>query len=115
MPELLNRDGLESDFAKKFGIVARRYMQVAATKQMLELPETNLNCPSVRIENCNDFGGDIQQIRGDAKEPVAVSARRSAAILAFGNVRFHLDNDQSHRVIGSLVARAVLADVDDLV
>ena len=59
--------------------------EMAAPQEVLELPEEDLNRPSVRIQKCDDLGRDIQQVRGDSQEAVAVDTRRSARILPLRN------------------------------
>ncbi len=48
--------------------------QVAAAQQMFELAEKDLDGPTVGIEKCDDFGGDIEQVRGNPQDAVAIDA-----------------------------------------
>ena len=48
--------------------------QVTAAQQMFELAEKDLDGPTVGIEKCDDFGGDIEQVRGNPQDAVAIDA-----------------------------------------
>ena len=48
--------------------------QVAAAQEMFELAEEDLDRPAVGIEECDDLGGDIEQVRGDPQDAVTIDA-----------------------------------------
>ena len=89
--------------------------QVSAAQQVFELAEKDLDGPTVGIEECDDFGRNIEQIRGDSQEPVTVRTRGSAVIFSLRGVRFHLDDHQSYRMLRSVFRGAILANLDDLI
>ncbi len=48
--------------------------QMPTAQHVFEEPEEDFNGPAIGVDQSNRFGGNIEQVRRDAKDPVTVNA-----------------------------------------
>jgi hypothetical protein len=80
-------------------------------QHVLEEAEEHFDGPAVAIDQRDDPGGQVKQVRGDQQQSVAGRAGCPAPF--FMGRGFH--PDQSHRMIGTVFGAVVLAETDDRV
>ena len=83
----------------QFDAVLRMTQQMTTAQQALEETKEGLEYSAKVIQQRDDFGGNVRQIRRDAEESIIVLSRRSSARSTFRLVRLRFNNNQSHRMI----------------
>jgi hypothetical protein len=89
--------------------------EVPASQQLLEEAEEQFDRPAVLIDQRDDLGRDIQQVRGDPQLTIAGRAGASAFGFASFDVRFGLDDHQADLVVGAGVFLGRFSQLDDRV
>src|SRR5271166_3082328 len=84
-----------------------------AAQNVFEETEEDLDQPALLIEKANDFGGYVEEVRGDAQDAVAAGSGRAAPLLAALLMRRGLDEDQSDEMLGPVGRLTVLAHAHD--
>ena len=78
-----------------------------ADQYVFDEPEEDFYGPAIGVDRSNCFGGNIKQIRRDAKDAVTVDAARTAAIFSSRCMRIDAHADRANLVVRLVLLRAV--------
>ena len=87
--------GLEFDAALAVKV------KMSAAQHRLEEPEEKFNLSATLVNQSDDLGGHVQQVRGNPQGAVDASTGRTTAVLAAAGVRRTGDAHHADRMIGS--------------